>query len=148
MKVIKSYTFSSPALLLEPYSADLNFPALSILSRRVSHASVWLVNLILRSSRCSDLSCPQNPIRGRKVYISHLLSFILCGGSLIQGLRIKVLIIKVHISKFCLSRFTHLILCYRPKSILQTISFFLSISHIGESHLLKRFYLPYFWYFI
>ena len=128
MRVIKSYASGSPALLFEPYSADLNFPALSILSRRESYASARLAHPILRSSRCSHPSCPRNPMRGREVYASDPSSFILCGGLLIP-------------------RFTHLIPCHRPKSTLQTSSFFLSISHAGESHLLRRSHLRCLQYF-
>ena len=125
-----------------------SIPALSILSRRVSHASAPLAHPILRSSRCAHPSCPRNPMRGREVYASDPSPFILCGCSLIQGLRIRVLIIKVHASEFYLPRFTHLIPCHGPKSTSQTSSFFLSISHARESHLLRRSHLPCLQYFM
>lgn len=40
MRVIKNYASGSPILLFEPYFADFNFSALSILNIRESHAFV------------------------------------------------------------------------------------------------------------
>lgn len=98
---IWSFIFTTPPILY--------FPALSSLSRREFHTSVWLsAHPIPRSPCCSHSSCLRNYMRGREVYVSDFSPFISCGG------------------EFYLSRFTHLIfwLCHPDLGRFSRIRFF------------------------
>lgn len=127
--VINIYASGFLVLLFKPYFAKLNFPLLNILSKKKSHIFTQLAHLIFKSFCFSHLSCSQNCIQRREVYASYLLSFILYEGLLIQHSYIRILIIKIHASKFYLPMFMHLILCNRRKSILPYLP--LSIFYLG-----------------